>query len=309
MAGVALVRHGVHLPLDHILVVVQVAVVRRHAVVVAHVLAAQALLAGHEGLVELLAVARADDVRARVAKQFLHRLRQVADGRGVRLLDEQVARVGVLEGEHYQIDRFVEVHEEAGHVGVGDGDGIARLDLVDEQRNHRAARAHDVAVARTGDDRAAALRRHTGVGVDHALHHGLGDAHGVDGIGRLVRGQADHALHPRVDGRVEDVVRADDVGAHSLHGEELTGRHLLERRGVEDVVHPRHGVAHGLRVAHVADVELDLFGVLRVLCLQLVAHVVLLLLVAGEDANLLEVGVQEVPENGGTKAAGSAGDH
>ena len=309
MAGVALVRHGVHLPFDHVLVVVQVAVVRRHAVVVAHVLAAQALLAGHEGLVELLAVARADDVRARVAKQFLHRLRQVADGRGVRLLDEQVARVGVLEGEHHQIHRFVEVHEEARHVGIGDGDGIARLDLVDEQRNHRAARAHDVAVARAGDDRAAALRRHAGVGVDHALHHGFADAHGVDGIGRLIRGQADHALHPRVDCRVEDVVGALHVRAHGLHGEELAGRHLLERRGVEDVVHPRHGVPDGLRVAHIADVELDLLRVLRVFRLKLVAHVVLLLLISGEDADLLEIGVQEVLEDSRTERTGSAGDH
>ena len=309
VAGVALVRHGVHLPLDHVLVVVQVAVVRRHTVIIAHVLAAEALLAGHEGFVELLAVARADDVRARVAEQFLHRLRQIADGRGVRLLDEQVARIGVLEGEHHQIHCFIQIHEEAGHVGIGDGDGIARLDLVDEQRNHRAARAHDVAVARASDDRAAALCRHAGVGVDHALHHGLGDAHGVDGIGRLVRGQADHALYPRVDGRVEDVVRADDVRAHGLHGEELAGRHLLERRGVKDVVHTRHGVSHRLRIAHVADVELDLLGVLRMLRLQLVAHVVLLLLVTGEDADLPEIGVKKVLEDGGTEGTGAAGDH
>ena len=309
MAGVALVRHGVHLSLDHILVVVKVAVVRRHAVVVAHVLAAQPLLAGHEGFVELLAVARADDVRARVAEQLLHRLRQVADGGCVRLLDEQVARIGVLEGEHHQIDRFVEVHEEAGHVGVGDGDGIARLDLVNEQRDHRAARAHDVPIARAGDDRAAALRRYAGVGINHALHHGFADAHGVDGIGCLVRREADHALHSCVDGGVQNVVRADDVGAHSLHGEELAGGYLLERSGVEDIVHPRHGIAHGLRIAHVADVELDLLGVLRLLRLKLMAHIVLLLLVAGEDADLLEVGIQEVLEDGGTKGTGSAGDH
>ena len=254
-------------------------------------------------------MARADDVRARVAEQLLHRLRQVADGGCVRLLDEQVARVGVLEGEHHQVDRFVEVHEEAGHIGVGDGDGVGRLDLVNEQRDHRAARAHDVAVARASDDRAAALRRHAGIGVDHALHHGLADAHGVDGIGRLVRGQADHALYPRVDGGMEDVVRADDVRAHSLHGEKLAGRHLFERRRMEDVVYARHGVAHGLWVAHIADVELDLLGVLRVLRLQFVAHVILLLLVAGEDADLLEIGVQEVLEDRGTEGAGAAGDH
>ena len=309
MAGVALVRHGVHLPLDHVLVVVQIAVIRRHAVVVAHVLAAQSLLARHEGLVELLPMARANDVRARVAEQLLHRLRQVADGRSVCFLDEQVARIGVLEGEHHQIHRFVKVHEEAGHVGIGDGDGIARLDLVDEQRDHRAAGAHDIAIARTGDDCTTALRRHAGVGVDDALHHGLGDAHGVDGIGCLVRGKADNALHPCVDGRVEDVVRTDDIRAHGLHGKEFTGGHLFERRCVEDVVHPRYGVAHGLRVAHITDVELDFLGVLRMLRLQLVTHVVLFLLVAGEDADLLEVGVQEVLEDGGTEGTGSASDH
>lgn len=309
MAGVALVRHGVHLPLDHVLVVIQVAVVRRHAVVVAHILTAQALLAGHEGFVELLAVARANDVRTRVAEQLLHRFRQIADRRSVRLLDEQIAWIGVLEGEHHQIHCLVEVHQEAGHVGVSDGDGIARPDLVDEQRDHRAAGTHDVAVARAGDDRAAALRRHAGVGVDHALHHGLGDAHGVDRIGRLVRGQADHALDTRINRRMEYVVRADDVRLYRLHREELAGRHLLERGSVEDVVHARHGVAHGLRVAHVADVELDLLGLLRVPGLEPVAHVVLLLLVAREDADLPEVGVQEMLEYGGTEGTGSAGDH
>ena len=265
MAGVALVRHGVHLPFDHVLVVVQVAVVRRHAVVVAHVLAAQALLAGHERLIELLAVARADDVRACIAEQLLHRLSQIANGGGICLLDEQVAGVGVLEGEHDQIHRFIQIHEEARHIGIGDGDGIARLDLVDEQRDHRAAGAHDVAVARAGDNRAAALRRHAGVGVNDTLHHGLRDAHGVDWVGCLVRGQADHALYPRINGSVKDVVRTDDIRAHGLHGEELAGGHLLERSGVEDVVDAWHSVADGLWVAHIADVELDLLGVLRVL--------------------------------------------
>ena len=309
MAGVALVRHGMNLAFDHVLVVVQIAVVRRHAVVVAHVLAAQAFLAGHEGLVELLPVACADDMRARVAKELLHRFGQIADGRSVCFLDEQVARIGVLEGEHHQIHRFVKVHEEAGHVGIGDGDGIARLDLVDEQRDHRAAGAHDIAIARTGDDCTTALRRHAGVGVDDALHHGLGDAHGVDGIGCLVRGKADNALHPCVDGRVEDVVRTDDIRAHGLHGKEFTGGHLFERRCVEDVVHPRHGVAHGLWIAYVADVELDLLSELRVLRLQIMPHVVLFLLVARENADLLEVGVEKVLEYGGPEGASTAGDH
>ena len=107
---------------------------------------------------------------------------------------------------------------------------------------------------------------------------------------------------------MEDVVRADDVGAHGLHGEELTGRHLFERRGVEDVVHARHGIANRLRIAHVADVELDLLGVLRMPGLQLVAHVILLLLIAGEDADLADVGGQEMLEHCMPEAARAAGD-
>ena len=294
MAGVGLVGHGMYLALDHEFVVVEVAVIRRDAEIVAHILAAQALLAGHEGLVELLAVAGADDLGAGVAEQLLHRLGQVADGGGVRLLDEQVAGVCVLEREHHQIDGLVQVHQKAGHVGVGDGDGIARLDLVDEQRDHAAAAAHDVAVTGAADGRAAALGRDAGVGVDDVLHHGLGDAHGVDGVGRLVGREADDALHARVDGGVQHIVGAGDVGADGLHREELAGRHLLERRRVENIVHAGHGVPHRLRVAHIADVEFDLFGALRMPGLKLVPHIVLFLFVTGENADLLQIRIQEM---------------
>ena len=41
--------------------------------------------------------------------------------------------------------------------------------------------------------------------------------------------------------------RTRDVRLHRLHGEELAGRHLLQRRGVEDVVHPRQRVLQAAR--------------------------------------------------------------
>ena len=171
-----------------------------------------------------------------------------------------------------------------------------------------AARAHDVAVARAADDRAAAVGRDAGVGRDDVLHHGFGDAHGVDGVGGLVGGQAHDPLHPRVDGGVEHVVGALDVGLDRLHREEFAARHLLERRRVEDVVHPGHGVGHRARIAHVADVKFDLSGAVGVPRLQLVAQVVLLLLVAREDADLTDVGVEKVPQHGVAEGAGAAGD-
>ena len=215
----------------------------------------------------------------------------------------------MLEGKHNKIHSLVQVHQEAGHVGVGDGDGVASLDLVNEQRNDGATAAHHVAVTGAADGRATTFRSHTGVGVDDVLHHGLGDAHSVDGIGGLVGGQADHTLHTCVNGGVEDVVRADDVGLDSLHGEELAGRNLLQSGSVEDVVNTGHGILDGLRVADITDVELHLFGVLRVLGLKLMAHIILLLFVPGEDADFLQIGIQKVLQNGRTKRTSTTSDH
>ena len=78
---------------------------------------------------------------------------------------------------------------------------------------------------------------------------------------------------------------------------------------MEDVVHPRHGISHRLRIAHIADVELDLLRIFWMLGLKLMAHIILLLLVAGEDADLLEIGIQEMLEDGRTEGTGTAGDH
>ena len=162
--------------------------------------------------------------------------------------------------------------------------------MVNEQGDHRAPAAHDVAVPGAADHGAAPLSGHPGVGVDDPLHHGFGHPHGVDGIGSLVRRQTHHPLDAGVNGGVEHVVRTDDVGAHGLHGEELAGGHLLQGSGVEDVVHPGHGVPYRLGIAHVTYVELDFLGGLRVPGLELVAHIVLLLLIPGEDADLADVG-------------------
>ena len=63
---------------------------------------------------------------------------------------------------------------------------------------------------------------------------------------------------------------------------------------MEDVVNTGHSVLDGLRVADITDVELDLLGCFRVFCLKLMAHIVLLLLIAGEDADFLEIRIQKV---------------
>ena len=294
IAGVGLVGHGVDLSFDDKLVVVQVPVVGGDAEVFAHVLAAQTFLPGHQSFKELFAVAGADDVGAGVAEKLLDGLGQIPDCGSVGLLDEQVAGVGVLEGEHHQIHGLVQVHEEAGHIGVRDGDRAAGLDLVNEQGDDRATGAHDISVASAANGGAAPLGGYPGVGVNHMLHHSLGNAHGVDGIGGLIGGQANHTLDPRVNGGVEHIVRSDDIGLDGLHGEELAGRNLLQSSGVENVVNTRHGILDRLGIANISDVELHLLGSLRMLGLKLMAHIILLLLIPGEDADFLQVGVQEV---------------
>ena len=211
------------------LVVVQIAVVCRHAEVVPHIFRAESLLARHQRFVQLLAVARADDIRAGIAEKPLDALGKVADRAGICFLDEQVAGIGVLKGELNQVHRLVQIHQEAGHVRVGDRDGTAGVDLIDKERDHGAAGAHDVAVAGAADDRVRALRGHAGVCINHTLHHGFGDSHRVDRIGCLVCRQAYHALDARVNRCVEDVVRALDVRLDGLHREKLAGRDLLER--------------------------------------------------------------------------------
>ena len=268
-----------------ILVVVEPPVVGGDAIEVPHVDGLGALLVGKEGFVHLFAVANADDldVLCLAAEELADGFRLGPDGAGGGFLDEKVAVFAVLEGEEHQVHGLFQGHDEPGHVGLGDGDGVAGFDLVDPQRNDGAPGAHDVAVAGAAD---FGLAGHPGLGDGHFFLDGLGHAHGVDGIGGLVGGQADDGLHPGLDGSGEDVVRADDVGPHGLHGEELAGGHLLQGGGVEDIVHPGHGPPDGLQVPDIANVKLDLIRHLRHSGLVLVAHIVLLLLIPGEDADL-----------------------
>ena len=309
MAVVVLDARDVLAALPEELVVVQVARVAGNAVVVPHVYRTGHLLSGHQSLVELLAVTGTDYSHFGFAVFGVHFRIYLLQGlckggqRGGRgLLYEQVAVVAVLERVYHQVHRIVKGHHEARHVRVGDGDGLALHHLLHPQRYHAAAAGHHVAVARAADGRGGALAQLATLGYRDLLHQGLRDAHRVDGIRGLVRGEHHDILNAVLDGREKHVLGALHVGARRLHREELARGNLLKSGGGEDVVHAAHGDVHGLLVANVADVELDL-GVL-----QPVTHVVLLLLVAGEDADLPDVAVQEAAEDGVAETTGAAGD-
>ncbi len=71
---------------------------------------------------------------------------------------------------------------------------------------------------------------------------------------------------------------------------------------MEDEIHADHSVLQAVGLPDVADVELELgIGVGQ-------THVVLLLLVPAEDADLADVGIQEAPQHGVAERAGAAGD-
>ena len=78
---------------------------------------------------------------------------------------------------------------------------------------------------------------------------------------------------------------------------------------MEDVVNTGHGVTDGLRIADITDVELHLLSGVGMLCLKLMAHIVLLLFITGENADFLQVRIQKVLQNGGTKRTSTTSDH
>ena len=274
------------------LVVVQVAVIGRNTVKVPHILGLGALFLGQEGLVHLLTVPDTNDldILLLATEELTDGLGLDLDGAGGGFLDEDVAVLAVLEGEEDEVDGLLEAHDEAGHGRFREGDWGAGTDLVNPERNDAAAAAHDVAVAGAAN---AGIQGVAALGHRHLLLQGLADAHRIDRICGLVRRQTNHALHARVDGRIQHIVRADDIGLHRLHREELARRDLLERRRMEDVIDPADGGLERGLVAYVADIELDLVRHLRHPRLEVVPHVVLLLFVARENPDFADVGTQE----------------
>ena len=310
VAGVELrERVAFRVALTKILVVVQAALVAGHAVEVPEVDGVGAFLVGQKRLVHLLAVADTDNLDGVLvaAEQLAHRLGLRLDGASRSLLHQDVATYTVLEGEQHQVHRLVQAHDKARHGTLGDGDGLARTNLVDPQRNHRTAAAHHVAVARAANLRLFGGNR-AGLRHDDLLHHGLARAHGVHRVGRLVGAQAHHVLHAFFDSRREHVVRPEHVGLDRLQREELAAGHLLQGRRMENVVHPVHRVLDTSQVAHVADVELDLVGSFRHLSLEFVTHVVLLFLVAAENADFADIRLEEAVEHGIAETARAAGN-
>ena len=77
---------------------------------------------------------------------------------------------------------------------------------------------------------------------------------------------------------------------------------------MEHIIHPLHRILQRALVANVTDVELNLVRHLRHPSLEIVAHVILLLLVTREDADLADIRPKETVQHRFPETTGATGD-
>ena len=164
---------------------------------------------------------------------------------------------------------------------------LASLALFHEHRNHAAPAAHHVAVA--GATEARVLGPGVGVGLHkHFLGAKFGGAVKIDGIDRFVRAQRQNSMHALVDGGIDHVAAAHDVGLDRFKRVVFARRHLFERGRVHHHRHSGKGALQALRIAHVAD-EVAQAGMIEARR----PHIMLLQFVAAEDDELLRMVVAQ----------------
>ena len=167
---------------------------------------------------------------------------------------------------------------------MGDRQDAARTPL-EEERNHAAAAADDVAVAHAAEARDAAAA--VGVGRDEQLVGAqLARAVQIDRVGRLVGAERDDLRHARVERGVDDVLRANHVRLDELERVVFGRGHLLERRRVNDDVDALERAPEAVAIAHVAEKETQA-RIVR----EPPRHLALLHLVAAEHDEPLRVRV------------------
>ena len=113
----------------------------------------------------------------------------------------------------------------------------------------------------------------------------------------------------RFNGSSQDIVRAYDIGPNRFHREKLTGGHLLQSGSVENIIRAGNRTPATLQAAHIADVEFDFVCDVGVSGLVFVPHVVLFLLVTGEDADFFDIRCKETLEHSIPERTGTTGDH
>ena len=78
---------------------------------------------------------------------------------------------------------------------------------------------------------------------------------------------------------------------------------------MEDIIRARHGTTAALQRTHITYIELNLVRHIGVFGLVLMTHIVLLLLIAGEDTYLRNVSTQKAIQHRISKRTGTTGNH
>ena len=229
-----------------------------------HIHRPQHLLTGYQGLIQLFAVTRTDNLLLSFTKDLHNSVCQIPDCRCIRLLNKKVARLSMLKCERNQIHSFIKIHEEPGHVRVGNGDRSFALDLVDEERDYRATGTHDIAIPGASQHRATTFKCLLRSCLDNLLPYCFCHAHCIDRICSLISREEYHPLYFCFDRRRDHIIRSDNVGAYSLHGEKFAGRYFFQSSSVEYIVRSVHDIADRVKVSDVTNIELYFPTILRI---------------------------------------------
>ncbi len=93
-----------------------------------------------------------------------------------------------------------------------------------------------------------------GIGLDkHFFRAQLGSALEVDGVDCLACAQSDHSANTAIDGRINHVFAAYDIGLNCLKWVLFAGRHLFESGRMHHDSHIRKGALQPLSIAHIPE--------------------------------------------------------
>ena len=101
----------------------------------------------------------------------------------------------------------------------------------------------------------------------------------------------------------ENIICTLYICAYCLHWEKLTRRNLFQCSGTEYIINTIHRKVNSFALAHITYTKFNLVSNIPTICLQKVAHIVLLLLITTQDTNFFDIRIKKPTKNGITEAA------
>ena len=111
-----------------------------------------------------------------------------------------------------------------------------------------------------------------------------------------------------LDAGIDHIIGTQDVGLDGFQGIKFAGRDLFQSSGMEDIIHTLESILDRFVVSDIADIEFQLLGIFRILLLIFMTHVILFLLITGQDPDLPDIAAQEAFRYSIAKRSGSSGN-